>query len=596
MCRAALVRHVSIVCPGVKFFKQICNTLICITLLKSSHTIPLLRLSPFRCKRYDKFPVAVLREAVPYDFGGIDIIDELPLPTPKDSKERRKEDEESTTQSTISGPEEPSLTNVVTAAEDFIKVLATVSTSQSSTMDSDKGESQSSEKKKRKNTGKKKKAGKKLKGKGKWRRRKQKAEAGAKVEEGTAVSTSGGKAEEVKALSNFIGESQKRDQSSKNIGSVSDSGFELRGKEEPSNEVMKDEPVMDKETVFTSPTTVQKKPESTRRVAPFTTTSTSAGPHRAKIKQPRKGWRKRSKTVPPLSKEGLPENTTDVSVPTAVTIPPVAQQPEQQRPGSDVEKGKGVKTDGTPSVSPKGKRNRSKERGVKEGRKKRRKDGVASPAVAAPDGTASMDHLKMIPITGTPTVPTLSHRLDAYRGRKIARVASQNSTFSVQKVQKSQVKGLKDSKRKNVLSPKNENALFVPPPPESSEPRSSPAATIPIARPTVETERRLYTTVTAGPPSVTTERHGQTIRQQRKRKKKAKPSAVLQHAKQTPMTFTAAASNISPTQEFHLADKTFNTTTSATPTMSPVQLSIERAKAQFSRKKRRKAALSRRQR
>lgn len=566
MCRATLVWHVSIVCSGVKFFKKICNTLIYITFLKSSHTIPLLRLSPFRCKRYDKFPVAVLREAVPYDFGGIDIIDELPLPTPKDSQERKKEDKESTTQSTISGPEEPSLTNVVTAAEDFIKVLATVSTSQSSTMDSDKGESQSSEKKKRKNTGKKKKTGKKLKGKGKWRRRKQKAEAGGKVEEGTAVATSGGKAEEVKALSNFISESQKHDQSRKSTDSVSDSGLELEGKEEPSNEVMKDEPVMDKETVFTSPTTVQKKPESTRRVTPFTTTS--AGPHRAKIKRPRKGWRKRSKTVPPLSKEGLPENTTDVSVPTAVIIPPVAEQPEQQRPGSDVEKGKGVKTDGTPSVSPKGKRNRSKERGVKEGRKKRRKDGVASPAVAAPDGTASMDHLKMIPLTGTPTVPSLSHRLDTYRG-------------------------LKDSK---IFSPKNENVLFVPPPPESSEPRSSPATTSPIGRPTVETERRLYTTVTAGPPSVTTERHGQTIRQQRKRKKKAKPSAVLQHAKQTVMALTAVPSKISPTQEFHLADKTFNTTTSATPTMSPVQLSIERAKAQFSRKKRRKAALSRSQR
>lgn len=534
---------------------------------------------------------------MPYDFGGIDIIDELPLPTPKDSRERKEEDKESTTQSTMSGPEEPSLTNVVTAAEDFIKVLATVSTSQSSATDSDKGESQSSEKKKRKNAGRKKKTGKKLKGKGKWRRRKQKAEAAGKVEEGTAVSTSGGKAEEVKALSNFISESQKRDRSSKNTDGVSDSSFELRGKEEPSNEVMKDEPVMDKETVFTSPTTVQKKPESTRRVAPFTTTgTTSAGPHRAKIKQPRKGWRKKSKTVPPASKEGLPENTTDVSVPTAVTIPPVAQQPEQQRPGSDVEKGKSVETDGAPSASPKGKRNRSKERGVKEGRKKRRKDGAASPAVAAPDGTASMDHLKMIPLTGTPTVPTLSHRLDAYRGRKIARVASQNSAFSVQKVQKLQVKGLRDSKRKNVLSPKNENELFVPPPPESSEPRSSPATTTPIGRPTVETERRPSTTVTAGPPSVTTEGHGQTIRQQRKRKKKVKPSPVLQHTKQTPMTSTAAASKISPTQEFHLADKTFNTTTSATPTMSPVRLSIERAKAQFSRKKRRKATISRRQR
>ncbi|MEQ2174547.1 hypothetical protein GOODEAATRI_009003, partial [Goodea atripinnis] len=77
------------------------------------------------CKRYDKFPIAVLREAVPYDYGGIDVIDELTLAPPK-RKESKKSNEdeqgESPTQSMIL---EPSLRNVVTATEDFIKVLAT---------------------------------------------------------------------------------------------------------------------------------------------------------------------------------------------------------------------------------------------------------------------------------------------------------------------------------------------------------------------------------------------------------------------------------------------------------------------------------------
>ncbi|XP_060901761.1 group 3 secretory phospholipase A2 [Labrus mixtus] len=88
------------------------------------------------CKRYQKFPIAVLQEAVPYDFGGIDVIDVLTLAPPKSVESKKSPEEEkpeSTTQSAMSGPEEPSLRNVVTAAEDFIKVLATVSTSQSST-------------------------------------------------------------------------------------------------------------------------------------------------------------------------------------------------------------------------------------------------------------------------------------------------------------------------------------------------------------------------------------------------------------------------------------------------------------------------------
>lgn len=553
----------------------------------------------------------MLKEAVPYDFGGIDVIDELPLPPPQetDAKESEKEDTESTTQSTVSGPDEPSLRNVVTAAEDFIKVLATVSTSQSSTADPDKSEAPGSEKKKRKNTGKKKKTAKKQKGKGKWRKRKQKAEAGIKIEEGTAVSTSGSKAEEAKALSNFISESHKHDQSSKNINRVGDSGYELGGKDESSNGVMKDEPATDNETVFImSPATVQKKPEPTAEITLSTSTRAStAAQQRAKTRRLRKGWRKKSKTVPPppsSSSEVLSMNTTDISVPTVITITPVAQ-PEQQSSGSDTEKRPGVSTARTPIVSPKVKRNRSKERGDREGRKKRRKDSSASPIVAAPDETSSMDHLKVIPLTGSPTEPPVSHRLDVYGGKTIVRVTSLNSSFSVLKMQKLQERGLKSSRRKTVLPlssrnslfHQNENVLLVLPSPETSDA---------ISRPTEGTEThgewRLYTTITVA-PSITTKRHRQTIRQQRKSRKKAKAAAVsdgvpvLEQTEQTPMTFTTTApSKVATTGELNLwrSDKT-SMTTSATPVMSPIQLSIERAKAQFSRKKRRKAALSMRQ-
>ncbi|KAG7470619.1 hypothetical protein MATL_G00115830 [Megalops atlanticus] len=108
------------------------------------------------CKRYDKVPVAVARESIPYDFGGIDVIDELTIaprvqkvPKPTENKE------ESRTQPTASGsqttpPEEPTLGNVVTAAEDFIKVLATVSTSQTSSTETTKGNAQGTDKKKKK--------------------------------------------------------------------------------------------------------------------------------------------------------------------------------------------------------------------------------------------------------------------------------------------------------------------------------------------------------------------------------------------------------------------------------------------------------------
>ncbi|GAA6225782.1 uncharacterized protein LOC108876047 [Lates japonicus] len=570
------------------------------------------------CKRYEKLPIAVLKEAVPYDFGGIDVIDELTLAPPKmkDSKGGEKDEKpESTTQSNMSGPEEPSLTNVVTAAEDFIKVLATVSTSQSSTTDSDKGETQTSEKKKRKNAGKKKKTTKKHKGKGKGRKRKQKAEAGVKTEEGAAVSPSGSKSGEVIALTNFISESHKHDQSSQKTNRIGDNEYELGGKEEPSNEVMKDEPVMDKEAVSTtSSMMIHKKPAN--MVIEETTLSTSTStttviPHKTKNRGQRKGRKKKSKKVPPPSSEELVTITTDslsdISFPNIITITPTAQ-PEQQSFGSDTEKRPVVSTANTPIVIAKVKRNRSKERGDRERRKKGRKVSPAFPIVAVAHENSSVDSLKVIPLNGTPTVtPALatelqvSHRLGIYGGKTSIHVTALNSSFSVLKRQRSKGRGLR--RRKTALPLSSENVPPTLTTPDTSSALTSPATTAAISRPMERLETHSeWSIFTTASPTVSTKRHRQTIRQQRKPRKKSAPAAlsdgvsIPEQTEHTPMTFLTTPSKVATAEELSLqrSEKPCMTT-SATPAMSPMQLSIERAKAQFSRKKRRKAVLSVRQ-
>ncbi|KAM8905468.1 uncharacterized protein proca1 [Spinachia spinachia] len=549
------------------------------------------------CKRYEKFPIAVLREAVPYDFGGIDAIDALPLPpTKKEDSEKSKDDvePESTTQSTMSGPEEPSLRNVVTAAEDFIKVLATVSTSQSSTTDSTKSESQSSEKKKkRKNTGKKKKKTNK-KPKRKGSKRKQKAE------EVAAVSPSGSKAEEVIALSNVMVEPHQHEQSSRNTNRVDDREYKMKEKEEPFNGVMKDEPSIDKEIVsITSPTIVQRKPASSEETmpSPLTTVSTPKGHSR----RHRKGRKKKSKNFSLTPSTELETNTTDnvgvVSSPT-ITTKTQTGRPEQQ---SSV-----VSTATTPIRIPNVKRNRSKERGDREGRKKRRKLNSASSIVAAPQENSSTDILKVIPLTGAPSVPSVAtaegkgpHRMDVYTGKTTVRGTA--PTLSVRTRQKP--KGPSSRRRKTVGPVLSENPLFpngsenvipIVATQEKSEALRRPHSTS-AGRTPGESEWMLFTAITAA-PSVVTERHRQTIRQERKPHMEAKVALVADGAsipkqtERTPVTFTptplkGATSEVLTPQ---IKERTHGTT-SATPIVSLIQLSIDRAKAQFNRKKRRKA-------
>ncbi|KAJ8280790.1 hypothetical protein GJAV_G00059000 [Gymnothorax javanicus] len=117
------------------------------------------------CKKYGKVQVAVLRESKPYDFGGINVIDQLPIAPRVQNVPIREEGDvgDNTKRQTASGPQttpapgDPSLGNVISAAEDFIKVLATVSSSQSTTSSSpsssceaSRGETESMDKKKRK--------------------------------------------------------------------------------------------------------------------------------------------------------------------------------------------------------------------------------------------------------------------------------------------------------------------------------------------------------------------------------------------------------------------------------------------------------------
>lgn len=528
--------------------------------------------------------MAVLKEAVPYDFGGIDVIDKLtvaPLKRKDSKKSKEEEKPERTTPSTVSGPEEPSLSNVVTAAEDFIKVLATVSTSQSSTTADSDGETQSSEKKKRKNTGKKKKTTKKEKGKRKGRNRKQKAKVSVRIEEGAAVPPSGSKAEEL-ALSNFITESHRHNQSSRNKYRVDDSEYELGRQEEPSNEVMKDEPAMDKDSApITSQTAVQRKPAESDSDAMPASTRIASNPHKDKNTRPRKSRRKKSKPQDTSTTDNFSVNSSPA-------------QPEQQS----------IDTERQPVLSaeriPKVKENRSKERENRKGGKKRRKVSSVSPIVVADHKKSSADNVNTIPPRGAPTVPSaptaerqVSHRLPVNEGKITAHTAL-DSSFSVLKRQRLKDKGLRSRRRKTVLPPSSENPLFH----NSSKlllvPTSAAAMSRLTDRPETPGEWRISTSEV---PSVSTNPHRHVARQQRKPGGAVAPAA-LSDGVSTPTqtehshrTFAARASEVAAAEELSLLRSgKLDVAATGAPVMGPIQLSIERAEAQFTRKKRKKAA------
>ncbi|XP_034024611.1 uncharacterized protein proca1 [Thalassophryne amazonica] len=531
------------------------------------------------CKRYEKRPVAVVEEAVPYDFGGIDVIDKLTVAPPKIkiSKQNQQEKPETMTQS--SRPEEPSLGNVVTAPEELLKVLTTVSTSRSLATDPAKGDVQASEKKKQKNT-EKKKNGKKRKGNG--RKRKQKAKAGDKTEEGVGASSSRNKAEE--AVGNFINESDKQDYSSRTRSGISYSEYELRGKEEPRNEVMEDEPTMDKETVsITTPTRVQKKLTGedplTNTIATSASMMKSPGT-KAEVKRAKKEGRKKSKKLysPVLNISKKEESTVNFSA-TIISINPRAQTERQSRP-----------VDVTPVGIPKAKRKGSKERADRGGRKKRRKVGAPSPTVAAAGEQFYADHLEVTPRIWAPNTPSVQ----STEGRG-SQNTSPNPLSKDVRTKRQRSKGPSDRRRQTasrstIFQFSARNRLLDLQSPQASGAKVT-AANRPTWQPESHGERRHLTAITSD--MTNTLMAGEVKKQRRKAaigERRPIPEGNQTEQKQT--TFTAAAPSEAADAEERDVKPTPCTTTSATLLRSRAELSIERAKAQFVRKKGRKAALS----
>ncbi|XP_034145201.1 uncharacterized protein proca1 isoform X2 [Esox lucius] len=327
------------------------------------------------CKRYDMLPFAVPTESIPYDFGGIDVIDVLtlaPLVQKKKKTGIEQDQTEGPTQSTVSGsptsgPEEPSLRNVFTAAEDFIKVLATVSTSQGTATDTTKGETQTSEKKKRKNPAGAKRKTKKRKGKGKGRKKKQKIFSKG-AEEGITVTVTPTKAEEVVNKSNFVNEPEKVEQLNGNVKSFTDGEKDLGGKDKFINDVMRDEPRVDDQSSadasVNSVAAVKKEQnilenlalmDHTEAASPSTATASPiVTTQKAKRQRSRKGEGRKTQSNITLTaptnraahrnaiKGDLPAMTTENSgtqtMPASAAVIS-AEQPEKQRLERQSEKG-----------------------------------------------------------------------------------------------------------------------------------------------------------------------------------------------------------------------------------------------------------------
>ncbi|KAL0174291.1 hypothetical protein M9458_030259, partial [Cirrhinus mrigala] len=331
------------------------------------------------CKKYDRVPVAVIKESIPYDFGGIDVIDVLTIaPSKKQQPDEEKENKtESTTQSSFSEskattPEEPSLTNVVTAAEDFIKVLATVSTSQSSSADAGKGETQTSEKKRKKNSGKKKKENKKKRGKGKGRKKNK------KLDEGTTGAPSTGQTEEVMGKNNFAEEASKINRFSIKENNFMNSKLDSEGN---SNKMMRDDPqrtANDNQDVVTSRER-DKEPEIQELVSSSPTAHVTPAVHdKTKLRQ-RAGKKKQRKNNPSTEATQLQklseEETLSTSPSEGVSLTTSTESPNDAVRNEHMED-KGpvvVPTQKTPLV-----RTKRPSLRQREGRKKMRKINASS--------------------------------------------------------------------------------------------------------------------------------------------------------------------------------------------------------------------------
>ncbi|XP_076833466.1 uncharacterized protein proca1 [Brachyhypopomus gauderio] len=370
------------------------------------------------CKRYGKVPVAVLRESIPYDFGGIEVIDVLTVSPPKKLAEvETTQASESTAQPTT---EEQTLTNVVTAAEDFIKVLATVSTSQSSVADSSKGDVQAADKKRKKNAGKKKNESKRRREKGRGKKRKPSAGALA-AEDGVVGTGPATRTEVVVTRNGLVEDSGNIDQVSENF---MNGAFNQAGDLEQSNKMMRDEyqrmadESQDSTTTTPSPqqhhhhtsTTVEAPPntetlelpkqlkvtESARLSSAIHIHSIVASkPRIAGLRQKVERKKKRYPALLPAGTHNMLEDATSVSMKESssqadqTTRSPISPAGEEESRSSESQREKGSTFTGTTQNSPivETKRPRSRQRGV---RKRNRKlclcpspnEGEAPPPIA----------------------------------------------------------------------------------------------------------------------------------------------------------------------------------------------------------------------
>ncbi|CAL8334688.1 unnamed protein product [Boreogadus saida] len=253
---------------------------------------------------------------------------------------------------------------MVTAAEDFIKVLATVSTSQGTPYDATKGVAHSTEEKKtkkektkktkkektkktkktkkkeknnQKNSGKRKKPQNQGKNKGKGRGRKVKSHKDTGVEDVLVASSSKAGVGDDFLIELKAGRSGHGDKNT-----FVEGGFDLAGHRGASNEVMKDEPALEKDAAeVTSPSSPKERVTRPSELATVSTGSarlaasantTAATLHKTKALRSRKGERRRRKKTPQIDhkvrKEESGTEMDSIGAPTIITDIPQTKRPE----------------------------------------------------------------------------------------------------------------------------------------------------------------------------------------------------------------------------------------------------------------------------
>ncbi|KAJ3591213.1 hypothetical protein NHX12_009160 [Muraenolepis orangiensis] len=606
------------------------------------------------CKRYEKLPVAVPQPAVPYDFGGIDIIDVLPVAPPPATNVGEWVRRESTTQSqSVPAPRtggseagESSLVTVVTAAEDFIKVLATVSTSQGSPVDTAKEAMSTAEekkkkkkkkkmhKKKRKNNGKRKKSQSHGKRKGKGRGREVKSHTDTGVEDVLVASSS-----KAGDGNNFITELKTGRSGQNNNNRFVKGEFDRAGQEGASNELMKDEPATDKEAPeVMSPSVAVPKEQVTQATdtgsAPLSVSTSPAAattplpPLRTKASMSRKGGQRRRKKVSKSDSYSRPDNAVNVplkenspwsstirlaniSAPSIVArgryVNSTARQ-GQQRP-------KGRSESQSPDVKNQTKRSRSEEEGGAAGGRQKPKREQAVPIVPDDHKDPTEDSMSEIGSVGAPLAPAVpptkspepnvSHRPEIHRAKSAAATTPALSRMSVLKTKCQRSKGTGRQRRRG-KSPFNGSLLLVRPSehvvPAHAGPSAAESAAV-VTRPCEGARRsgqRRPQRAQAGLPlplpfSAATQRP--TRSKTNGDKTRNKPLLRVHDRDASP----AAPSEATPgpgerKPPTRVSENTFLVATAGAPVFTYMQLSVQnRVREQFDFKKRRKALLFSRQ-